>query len=233
MVRALLYGKGADLMTCAKHALILINLGVLFLPAFALGQVQIQIHTGTDLQALEKSEQEVVSYHFVLSDEQGEANPPYKAIGMGGGEVHPRTFYPHTTLPHMRNSSTRASESLTNTGGFVGDRLRGLQQMLGDAQKSLTVLEGNSKTFKINLDSQPSGEVTGTITGHGNTNLEVSPVQLTFTPANWNVKRTVTVTAKQDNNDTVENVKLMLTFSEKFYKFNKRRYTCTCNDHGR
>ena len=204
--------KCSGFMVCAKYVLILVSLEILFLPAVALGQAQtpkIQIHTGADpqallnssLQAFEKSEQEVVSYHLVLSDEQSE------------GKMLQRAFSSHTPLPHTRDSRTRASEPSTNAGGLVGDRLRALQQALGDAQNSLTVLEGNSKTFDINLDFQPSGTVTGIITGHGNTDLSVSPTQLTFDDTNWNVLRTITVTANQDSDDTDENVKLTLTLS--------------------
>ncbi len=207
-------------MACAKHAVILTAFGISFLPAVALGQEQtpkIQIHTGVDpqalfnssLEALGESEQEVVGYHVMLSDEQSEANPLFEATGMNGGELLRR----RSPLAFLQDSSTGASDLSADAGGFVGGRLRALQQTLEGAHKSLTVLEGNSKKIRINLDRKPSGEVTGTITGHENTDLDVNPTQLTFTPSNWNVKQEVTVDVKQDSDDANEAVKLTFTLS--------------------
>ncbi len=214
-------------MVCARHALILIGLVVLFFSAATLGQAQtpkIQIHTGVApqealfnsiLQDFEKSERE--GYDLVLLDEQSEANPPFEATGMSGGELPGRAFFPHAIPPlplvPLWDSRTGKSEPSINAGGLVVDRLRALQQALRDAQQPLTILEGNSKPFEVDLDSQPSGTVTVTITGHANTDLEVSPTQLTFDDTNWDVRRTVTVKVKQDTDDTDENVKLMLTYS--------------------
>ncbi len=217
-----LYDKGGGLIAYARHALILIGLGVLFLPAMALGQAQIpKIHTGvspwallsSNLHALGKSEQEVVSYRLMLSEEQSEVNPPFEAIGMRGADLHGRAFFPHAIRPlaPLWGSSTGASEPSTNASGFVVDRSGNLQHVLGDARSSLTVLEGNSNTFTITLGEPPSGEVTGIITGHENTDLAVNPTQLTFDDSNWNVEQTITVDVKQDTDDTDEEVKLTFT----------------------
>ena len=110
-------------MVCAKHALILVGLGVLFLPAVALGQVQTpktQTHTGVDpqalfnsnLQTLGKSKQEVASYRLMLSDKQSEAISLLKVMGMSGRELSGRTFAPYIPplLTPFRDSSTGASE---------------------------------------------------------------------------------------------------------------------------
>ncbi len=213
------YDKGSGLTARAKHALILIGFGGLFLPAVAVGQAQTpEIHTGvppqalsnSNLQALETSEQEVVSYRLMLSDEQSEANPPFEAISMNGAELPRRIFFPHTIRPlaPLWDSSTGASEPSTNADGFVVDRSGNSQHVLGDARNSLTVLEGYSNTFTITLGEPPSGEMTGIITGYENTDLAVSPTQLTFDDSNWNVEQTITVDVKQDADDTDEEVKL-------------------------
>ncbi len=204
-------------MDCATYALILVGLGVLFLPSVVLGQVQtpkIQIHTDVEnpkallnlhLQALGESEQEVVSHRLMLSEEQSEENPPSEAVGMSRGEPSGRAFFSHpfSSLIPLQDSSTDNSGPSTNAGESVGDRLRDLQQAPGDAQISLAILDGNSKTFAIKLGDQPSGGVVVTITGYDGHHLEVSPTQLMFDDSNWNVEQTVTVNVKQqsDNNE--------------------------------
>ena len=88
--RFFLYGKGGSLVARARHAWIFIGLGVLFLSAATLGQVQtlgIWIHTGGNFQALfnsnvqtlGKSEQEAVSYRLLLSGDQNFFNSPFEA----------------------------------------------------------------------------------------------------------------------------------------------------------
>ena len=64
---------------------------------------------------------------------------------------------------------------------------------------ALTVVEGGSADYTVALDSQPTGDVTVTISGHSGSDLNLSAETLTFTPDNWNVAQTVTVTAGQDD----------------------------------
>ena len=69
---------------------------------------------------------------------------------------------------------------------------------------ALTVVEGSTASYTVVLDTQPSADVTVTVTGHAETDLSLSGQsltndELTFTPANWNVAKTVTVSAGQDD----------------------------------
>ena len=64
---------------------------------------------------------------------------------------------------------------------------------------ALTVVEGQSNSYTVVLDTQPSADVTVTISGHSGSELNLSAETLTFTPDNWNVAQTVTVTAGQDD----------------------------------
>ena len=63
----------------------------------------------------------------------------------------------------------------------------------------LTVPEGGDNSYTVVLDTQPSADVTVTISGHSGSDLNLSAETLTFTPDNWNVAQTVTVTAGQDD----------------------------------
>ena len=62
---------------------------------------------------------------------------------------------------------------------------------------SLTITEGGNSTYTVELNTQPSGEVTVAISSN-NTDVTASPSPLTFTTTTWNTAQTVTVTAGQD-----------------------------------
>ena len=64
---------------------------------------------------------------------------------------------------------------------------------------SLDVDEGDSDTYTVVLNSQPTHNVTITINDPSNTDVTADPADLTFTTGNWNVAQTVTVTASQDS----------------------------------
>ena len=60
---------------------------------------------------------------------------------------------------------------------------------------TLTVPEGGDNSYTVVLDTQPSAEVTVTISGHAGTAIAPSNDSLTFSPSNWNIAQTVTLTA--------------------------------------
>ena len=64
---------------------------------------------------------------------------------------------------------------------------------------SLDIDEGDSDTYTVALDSQPSHNVTITVNDPSNTDVTADPADLTFTPTNWDTAQTVTVTASQDS----------------------------------
>ena len=69
---------------------------------------------------------------------------------------------------------------------------------------ALTVTEGSSDTYTVVLDTQPTGDVTVTVSGHFETDITLSGETLTnnvltFTPDNWNVAQTIIVSADQDD----------------------------------
>ena len=64
---------------------------------------------------------------------------------------------------------------------------------------TLTVPEGGDNSYTVVLDTQPSADVTVTISGHAGTDVTLDNTSLTFTSDNWNVAQTVTVSAAQDD----------------------------------
>jgi hypothetical protein len=71
---------------------------------------------------------------------------------------------------------------------------------------SLDVWEnGHADSFTAALTTQPAGNVVFDITSGDITSAAVSPSQITFTSANWNVPQTITVTAVSDADTDSEN----------------------------
>lgn len=62
----------------------------------------------------------------------------------------------------------------------------------------LAIDEGGSGSYTVVLNSQPTGDVTVTVTSD-NTDVSASPSSLTFTSSNWSTAQAVSVSAGQDN----------------------------------
>ncbi|MBF2759943.1 MAG: hypothetical protein ISN28_06690, partial [Ectothiorhodospiraceae bacterium AqS1] len=78
---------------------------------------------------------------------------------------------------------------------------------------TLTVAEGSSNTFTVKLDTQPSAEVTVSITqksGAANAEMTVSQASLTFTPANWSTTQEVTVSGADDADGFDDSITLVI-----------------------
>ena len=63
---------------------------------------------------------------------------------------------------------------------------------------ALTIDEGDAGAYTVVLKSKPPGNVDVSVSGTAGTDLTLSSSSLTFTPSDWNVAQTVTVTAGQD-----------------------------------
>ena len=67
---------------------------------------------------------------------------------------------------------------------------------------SVTVVEGQTVTYTVELDTQPTDTVTVTINDPtDNTDVTTRPESLTFTTTNWNTRQSVVVTSIQDDQD--------------------------------
>ena len=94
------------------------------------------------------------------------------------------------------------------TGQVLANESDSGAKALAVSVDTLEVGEGNTVTYTLHLASKPDSEVALTIWRTGNADLRVDAdplteddqTTLTFTPANWNIPRTITVTAGQDEN---------------------------------
>jgi glucose/arabinose dehydrogenase len=70
---------------------------------------------------------------------------------------------------------------------------------------SMTIAEGTSGTFTVNLSSAPSATTTVNVARtSGDTSINPSPSSLSFTTSNWATPQTVTVTASEDADFTTD-----------------------------
>ena len=81
------------------------------------------------------------------------------------------------------------------------------------SDSSLTVAEGGEVTYTAVLDAHPTADVTVTINDPSNTDVTTDPATLTFTPDNWDVPQTVTVSAKEDTDQLHETATVTHTVS--------------------
>ena len=77
----------------------------------------------------------------------------------------------------------------------------------------LTVPEGSTGTFDVELATQPTQQVTVTLATDDTTAATVTPASLTFTTSNWDTAQTVTVTGAQDDDTNDETTTASLTAS--------------------
>ena len=64
--------------------------------------------------------------------------------------------------------------------------------------EELTIAEGASDSYQVVLTSQPSHEVTVTITHSGDGDISIGDQELTFTDSDWGMAKTVSVSSSQD-----------------------------------
>lgn len=79
------------------------------------------------------------------------------------------------------------------------------------AVEELAVDEGSTGTFTVCLAAAPSKSQPVYLAVSDGTRLTVDPAVLTFTPDNWAVPQTVTVTSSQDTDRADENITVTLT----------------------
>ena len=112
--------------------------------------------------------------------------------------------YRQTSFEHMASGVGYADI----TGQVTAHESDSGAKALALSLDTLEVGEGNTVTYTLHLASRPDSEVVLTIWQTGNADLSVDsdPLAegnqntLTFTPADWNIPRTITVTAGEDEN---------------------------------
>ena len=119
-------------------------------------------------------------------------------------ETNERVTLGFGTLPARVTASTPGQAVVIITD----DDTRGVTL----SKTALTVKEGESGTYTVVLDSEPTGDVTVTVGGAtGDVSVDTSTASgdqntLTFTSTTWNTARTVTVKAADDDDAVADTV---------------------------
>ena len=66
------------------------------------------------------------------------------------------------------------------------------------SETGLTIVEGNTGSYTVVLNTQPAGNVTVTVTFSAGTDVSLDQTTLTFSATTWSTAQTVTVTAGED-----------------------------------
>ena len=113
------------------------------------------------------------------------------------------------TLTHTATSGSHSSAPVAVTVTITETDTAEVLAVPGN----LPVAENGSNTYTVALATQPSANVTVTVTGHAGSDLTLSAARLTFTPDNWGTAQTVTVTAAADADGANDQVTLTNTAS--------------------
>ena len=153
-----------------------------------------------------------------------------------------------TVTPVKDDNAVGETVTLTHTlsgGDYAGIAADSVTINLTDSdtrnvilsKESLTVTEGDAAgtSYTVALATQPSGEVTVTISGHAGTDLSLSGPTLssnmpTFTTETWNIAQTVTVKAGQDDDAVNDAATLTHTASGGDYANVTRNLLVTVTD---
>ncbi len=115
-------------------------------------------------------------------------------------------------LTHTVSSSDRHYSSLTPSAvalSVIDDETAGVNVM----PTELTVGEGSTVGYTLVLDTPPTDAVTVVVTSADPGAVEVSPTELTFTTADFNMLKTVLVTGVRDTDTNSERVRITHTVS--------------------
>ena len=100
--------------------------------------------------------------------------------------------------------------TLTHTaagGGYDGVTTGSVTVTIGDddtagittSESAFDIDEGASSTYTVVLDTEPTADVTVTVSGHTGTDITLSDATLVFATDTWDTAQTVTVTAGEDD----------------------------------
>jgi hypothetical protein len=143
------------------------------------------------------------------------AGEDYTAVSTNGVTITAGNLSTTVNVPILEDSEVEGNETFTvtlsnlgsvdlgdgtATGTITDDDSAGVTIDVGDG---VTVAEGSTTdTYTIVLTAQPGASVT--VTPHPDAQVTVSPTSVSFTAANWDTPRTITVSAVADGTDEAD-----------------------------
>ncbi|MBF2755390.1 MAG: hypothetical protein ISN29_09070, partial [Gammaproteobacteria bacterium AqS3] len=137
--------------------------------------------------------------------------------GGAGGDWNVAQSVTVTAGPDNDINDDSATISLTGDGltdGSVEVTVTDDDAELTVSPTSLTIDEGGSDSFTVELTRQPAATITVTVEPPANTDVTVDQTSLEFTASNWNSPKTVTVNAAHDADSDSDTATINLTGSQ-------------------
>nr|MCU0756942.1 hypothetical protein [Xanthomonadales bacterium] len=152
-----------------------------------------------------------VSFDIATSNGTATAGSDYQSRSLTGQSIaagsSSYTFSVQVNGDRIQESNETFFVNVTNVAGATLLDAQGQGTIQNDDIAGITVTPtaglittevGGTATFIVVLNSQPTADVTIGLSSSDTTEGTVSPSSLTFTAANWNTARTVTVTGVDD-----------------------------------
>ncbi len=101
-------------------------------------------------------------------------------------------------------------DAIGNVTGTVAVAVADDDTALALSTSRITMHEGDSKTFTVQMSARPAGDTTVGL-HYGNPDMTLSPTSLDFTSADWNSPQTVTVSARPDSDRSNDRAMIRLS----------------------
>ena len=144
-----------------------------------------------------------VGASVAISGENFGASRGTSAVTFNGTPVATYTIWSDTSITVTVPTNATTGSVVVTVGGQVSN---GVEFTVDETlpgvtvtETTLDVVEGNTGTYQVKLDTEPGASVTVTPASSETAVATVSPPTLTFTTSNWNVAQEVTVTGAQDD----------------------------------
>ena len=169
------------------------------------------------------------------ADPERQVTIPLTTTGQGGVSNDDYSGVPDNVV--FENGDTRTTFTITAAPDDIDDDNETITLQLGDfpnrvtggatiittvtignddtagittSETTLNIDEGTAGSYTVVLDTEPTADVTVTISGHSGTDITLSDTTLAFTTDTWNTAQTITVTAAEDD-DAVDEDDVTLT----------------------
>ena len=144
-----------------------------------------------------------VGASVAISGENFGASRGTSTVTFNGTPVATYTIWSDTSITVTVPTNATTGSVVVTVGGQVSNAVEfTVDETLPGVtvtETTLDVVEGNTGTYQVKLDTEPGASVTVTPASSEMAVATVSPPTLTFTTSNWNVAQEVTVTGAQDD----------------------------------
>ena len=227
-----------------------INIGDDDHPAVTLtfGAASYTVSEGADVSVtlkLDKAPERTVTVPITVSNQDGATTSDYSGIpatvAFGNNDTE-KSFLLTATQDDIDDNGESVKLTFGSplpAGVSEGSQNETVVSITDDDTAGLTVSktsvspgESGTDTLTVKLGSQPTADVTISITSADTGAATAGPTPLTFTSSNWDTARTITVSGVQDNDtsDETVNVTVSATSTDSDYHGLSRIVTATIND---